>query len=443
MSSERETIMVMFIIFIVLLIALAYVESSCGFDSRDGIDSTEWWRWARRPDASFEQVVLRSDGAQFLHTQDQTETYDVAVGQIDVYGRDEAGNKYGITLEPGMSVDIPSRVSQGFKSLVDSTFLAGLIPAGKLEALLAVRSQQHVKVERTARPQEIFSLESSIEGDDSRFPLLLSVSFPPDLDGDAMKRIFMNTNLAKGTLHLINLCIDRDIDTIYFLDKSARPPAFLFRHTWQRLMPDVPLPHIRYINIGLSQDEMIEAYNHTVEQALQARFALTKPKHLLIADEYTDTGSSLRRAETVLRTVFPQAESITTTGIFERKIVSWYSGASTSGYSQEALLGIRDKPGQNLHDPLDPYFIEPMHGEKDTSLRLRSELAQMASLIAEHACRHPRGTFAVKPIAPRHPRNDTHQKSQEIRPGLKLEDSRNTSLHKIRHGVAAADGQAA
>ena len=63
----------MFIIFIVLLIALAFAESSWGFDSRDGIHSTEWWRWARRPDASFEQVVLRSDGAQFLHTQDQTD----------------------------------------------------------------------------------------------------------------------------------------------------------------------------------------------------------------------------------------------------------------------------------------------------------------------------------------------------------------------------------
>ena len=326
-------------------------------------------------------------------------------------------NTYRITLEPAMSVSIPSGASHSFKSLVDSTILAVLTPARNLKAPFVFRPQQHVQAAKLSLPQELFSLKSSIEGDDSRFPLLLSVSFPPDLDGDAMKRTFMNTNLAEGTLHLINLCIDRDIDTIYFLDKSARPPAFLFRHTWQRLMPDVPLPHIRYMNIGLSQDEMIDAYNETVEQALQARFAFTKPKHLLIADEYTDTGSSLRRAETVLRTVFPQAESITTTGIFERKIVSWYSGASTSGYSQEALLGIRDKPVQNLHDPLDPYFIEPTRGEKDTSLRLRSELAQIASLIAERASRHPRGTFAVKPIAPRHRRKrGYHAESRVVRP---------------------------
>lgn len=313
-------------------------------------------------------------------------------------------NKYGITLEPGMSVAIPSGAPHGFKSLVDSTILAVLTPARNLEAQFVLRPQQNLQAEKLALPQEIFSLKSSIEGDDSRFPLLLSVAFPPDLDADALKRHYVNTNLAEGTLNLINLCIDRAIDTIYFLDKSARPPAFLFRHTWQHLMPDVPLPHIRYINIGLSQDEMIAAYNATVAQALQARFALTKPNHLLIADEYTDTGSSLQRAETVLRTVFPQAESITTTGIFKRKIVTWYAGVSTSGYSQEAILGIRDKLVQNQQNPIDPYFIEPTRGEKDTSLRLRSELAQMASLIAERACRHPRGTFAVKPIAPRHPR---------------------------------------
>ena len=279
-------------------------------------------------------------------------------------------------------------------SLVDSTILAVLTPAGNLEVLFVLRSQQNLKAEITSLPQEIFSLKSSIEVDDSRFPLLLSVSFPPDLDGDAMKRKYMNTNLAEGTLNLINLCLDRDIDTIYFLDKSARPLAFLFRHTWRHLMPDVPLPQIRYINIGLSQDEMIEVYNDTVGQALQARFALTKPKQLLIADEYTDTGSSLQRAETVLRTVFPQAESITTTGIFERKIASWYSGASTSGYSQEAMSGIRDKPVQNHQNPIDPYLI-------------------------------PYRILC----------NGTQQKSQEIRPGLSLEDPRNTSLHKIWYGV--------
>jgi phosphatidylglycerophosphate synthase len=42
MRTERKTIMTMFFIFLILLIALALVANRWGFDSRDGIDSAEW-----------------------------------------------------------------------------------------------------------------------------------------------------------------------------------------------------------------------------------------------------------------------------------------------------------------------------------------------------------------------------------------------------------------
>lgn len=83
-----------------------------------------------------EQVIPR-DGSPppILHTHAQTETIFVTSGRLAVYGRDEAGKKYEITLDSGMSVFIPSRTPHGFEALVDSTVLIVLTPPGNLEAL--------------------------------------------------------------------------------------------------------------------------------------------------------------------------------------------------------------------------------------------------------------------------------------------------------------------
>jgi sensor domain CHASE-containing protein len=51
MRTERKTIMAMFIIFLVLLIALAFAANRWGFDSRDGIDSLEWQKRMNRNSA--------------------------------------------------------------------------------------------------------------------------------------------------------------------------------------------------------------------------------------------------------------------------------------------------------------------------------------------------------------------------------------------------------
>jgi hypothetical protein len=47
MSTERKPIMATFIIFLGLLIVLALAAMRWGFDSRDGIESTEWVSFIR------------------------------------------------------------------------------------------------------------------------------------------------------------------------------------------------------------------------------------------------------------------------------------------------------------------------------------------------------------------------------------------------------------
>jgi len=44
MSTERKTIMAMFLIYLVLPIVLSFAATRWGFDSRDKLDSPEWLR---------------------------------------------------------------------------------------------------------------------------------------------------------------------------------------------------------------------------------------------------------------------------------------------------------------------------------------------------------------------------------------------------------------
>jgi len=48
MRTERKTIMLTFIIFLVLLIVFNLAAMRWGFDSRDGIDSPEWEKHLNR-----------------------------------------------------------------------------------------------------------------------------------------------------------------------------------------------------------------------------------------------------------------------------------------------------------------------------------------------------------------------------------------------------------
>src|SRR5260370_42638407 len=69
---------------------------------------------------------------------------------------------------------------------------------------------------------------------------------------------------------------------------------------------------------------MLAVTHPDVLQALRDRYDLTKPHDMLIADEYSASGSTLEKAEKVLANVFPDADQITRTGIFAR-CPQWYS----------------------------------------------------------------------------------------------------------------------
>lgn len=154
-------------------------------------------------------------------------------------------------------------------------------------------------------------------------------------DPDLRERYVYNTE------RLIARIIAHESDEVVFLDKSARPVAWMVRSLWPLLGIDdngqhLPQPNMRFVNIdreqwqsivgrsedkdvgidlnrihpdtiddlrGLFAKENIEAGTHTDEEA----DTLFDGKHVVIVDEVSASGDTLRMAEGMFEKAFPDA----------------------------------------------------------------------------------------------------------------------------------------
>lgn len=118
--------------------------------------------------------------------------------------------------------------------------------------------------------------------------------------------------LIGGTLNLVNTVIDQHqreepIDTLLFLDKSARSGAFLYRQMWSELrkrgeIPDgVLIPDIRFMNIESERDL------HEFPEAIlrrKYRGEAFEQRRVVVVDESVEHGKTLRTGLKVLEDVF-------------------------------------------------------------------------------------------------------------------------------------------
>jgi len=122
-------------------------------------------------------------------------------------------------------------------------------------------------------------------------------------------------SLHEGTVRLINFVISeaqagQPISTLVFLDKSARPAAYLFRLVWaglkhedlkQKGLISVPQPQIKFMDSGRAKSHKFRS-TLSRSQALQTQ-TLTKMKlkgRVVVVDEFMESGESARNALRVL-----------------------------------------------------------------------------------------------------------------------------------------------
>lgn len=232
-----------------------------------------------------------------------------------------------------------------------------------------------VNPESDISPQEdAFLGGSSSETADHKVNFKLGKS--PQYNQEELQQIgasgMMSNALAEGTLYLINETIDQKPDTIFFLDKSARPAAYLFRETWKNLLPDTKLPNIRFINIGRDQNQ--ESDEQSMEQ-LRQKFTGIEEDTILVADEYVKTGQTINRAVDTIGKIFPEAKSVSGLGMYGRQ-PPWNEDPAAIGVVEN-----ENDPSGSSND----YLVKPYRrhaSEENKAKNMREVLSRFASDIA-------------------------------------------------------------
>ena len=131
-------------------------------------------------------------------------------------------------------------------------------------------------------------------------------------------------------------------NTIFFLDKSARPLAYVLRKLFPIYCPNTPLPAVRFINIGpinaptrertfIGPASIIEkAYGHHIN----------KEGSMLVVNEWDQTGESTARAKKLLSEAFPQASI--STQVAYTKLPAWYWNRFYSGVEEYGIADYHD-----------------------------------------------------------------------------------------------------
>lgn len=152
--------------------------------------------------------------------------------------------------------------------------------------------------------------------------------------------------------------------TLFFLDKSARPIAYIFRKLFSLYYPGVLIPEIRFINIGGSDsglyDKDSRPFTRDAEIITQAYGRnVNILGRILIIDEYSHTGQALKHATEVLGQAFPEA--IITTLVAYNKLPNWYQNETYLGvkeytkydYEGKALARVNEEFGTNYRNKLE------------------------------------------------------------------------------------------
>lgn len=208
--------------------------------------------------------------------------------------------------------------------------------------------------------------EPSVRSEDE-----LAVSLTQKLDDLDLSRFKILTDpemrqkLADRVFNLVEQVKEKNITNLVFLDKSARPLVTLFSSLWKKLSPNAPKPKISFINVGkeiLGEERVdfgsmsTQEYEWPIKQQALDEIA-KKYQHLssaagneriLIVEEYTHSGKSMRKAIEIFSSIFPEVEfegfSVSDNEenvIFEGGEVPWSEDEQSGDYGS-SLTGVSD-----------------------------------------------------------------------------------------------------
>lgn len=137
-----------------------------------------------------------------------------------------------------------------------------------------------------------------------------------------------NLRLVKDSLSLINFLIEKEFDAIFMLDKSARNAGHFIKKLWQALQEQGKIeankkfPEIKFLNIGQEHATRVK-YGQSPEILKDTLSPHLKSHNkVLVLDEFTRTGNTLKLATSTLEQLFPNKEIVGASHLSD--IPDWY-----------------------------------------------------------------------------------------------------------------------
>lgn len=251
-----------------------------------------------------------------------------------------------------------------------------------------------------------------------------------DRDYEVLNSPELRAKYLQLTDELICKMVENGTDVAIFLDKSARPVAWMVNKLWDQLAPKtdnegnpVQKPEIKFLNIdreqwgamlGRSEDKTgginVDRLEPTRAEELRDLYApingysnasdesLLTGKNVMIIDEVRQSGDTLAMSEGIIKKVFPDAKSIE--GVYwmfgtsrrdksgnkiGTEVPVWYSDRETTG----RLVANRDTNksdnSNSSRQRVGRYWLSTPFREPDTKgLQLKKEVAWLADDLRDH-----------------------------------------------------------
>lgn len=181
--------------------------------------------------------------------------------------------------------------------------------------------------------------------------------------------------LEQGVEFLVDVH-DKGIDTMVFMDRSARPLAGFFHALWQRIYPNESAPAMRFM--VSNRTEAKAPSPEKVRMVFNNSREAFNNKRVLLVDEAIDEGGTLKGAKQALRGAFPGIKEIIFGGMFfhtnfsnqfQRKVAikpprgSYYSQGIDAGQDANRTDSFRMARalGSKLYDKTDE--VREVYGE--------------------------------------------------------------------------------
>ena len=144
-------------------------------------------------------------------------------------------------------------------------------------------------------------------------------------------------------------------DTVFFLDKSARPVAYMFGKLFPIYYPGEKMPEIRFVNVGGSGSRLYDTDSRPftgnpeiIRQTYGGR--IKTDGRIAIVDEYSHTGQASKHATEALNKAFPEA--IVTTMVAYDKLPNWYQNKNYLGVEEYTKYDYERKALEKLNQEL-------------------------------------------------------------------------------------------